>query len=204
MYHVTVEQLRLIEWARQWNWAVKFPDNDTPEEFRSWFPATDVQYAVCRREQKTFEGSHYDFSIPLKSGERTVNLTIVDGARVKEPGASNPNFGAVNVLKLHEWAEFWFTEINNVWANGVQTLSECCRQLDIIHYDPLSRLIEQKSYAVYPSGDLEFQGTSENGPVEFELELIIAGKIPINAKMGMGVSLPNLGTSSFYDLTLPK
>lgn len=189
MYHVNLDQMRLIEWARTYNWAVRFPDGQTPEEFRSWFPATDVTYTMESLQAMNFQGSYRDFSIPEKKNERRVSLTVVDGARMpKNYDYSERAHQGVNVLQLHEWAQIWYNNIHYE-IGGVQTLSEACRQLDVIHYDSMSNLIVKYSWAVFPDGEIEFTGDSEGGsPQQLQLDFIIAGKIPVSGNMFGGAS----------------
>lgn len=189
MYHVTVDQMRLIEWARTYNWAVRFPDGQTPEEFRSWFPATDVNYSMESLQGMNFTGSYRDFSIPEKKGERRVSITLVDGAKMpKNYDYSERAHQGVNVLQLHDWAQTWYKNIHYE-TGGVQTLSEACRRLDVIHYDPMSNIIVQYSWAVFPDGEIEFTGDSEGGsPQQLSLDLVIAGYIPVRPTMLGGPS----------------
>lgn len=115
MYHVSVSDMRLIEWARNWNWAVRFPDKETPEEFQKWFPATDLNYTYAGLESMNLTGSHQDFTIPLRSMEKRAHITLVDGAKRTMGGPQN-----LNVFKLHQWAKTWFEQIVHYSTSHVQ------------------------------------------------------------------------------------
>ena len=168
IYHVTVEQMRLIEWARTHNWAVWFPDfSKTPSDFTTWFPATDINYSIMQLEKQDFSMGVGAFDIPKSKGIYQVTMSIFDGARARVGSATN-------VLQLHKWIETWANEIVDL-EKGVQTLSEACRQLEIIHYDSMSYKIGHVSYAVFPHGEISFVGSSEVDINKIDLTFSIAG-----------------------------
>lgn len=166
MYHVSVEQMRLIEWARSWNWAVRFPDFTTPSDFLEWFPATDVTYSIFQVEKQDFTAGLGAFDIPKSTGIHQVSLTCYDGSRRKGD--------YTNVLQLHKWIKAWGEDIVNL-SIGVRTLTEACRPMEIIHYNSLSNKIGKVSYAVFPHGEINFIGGSEADINKLELTFSIAG-----------------------------
>lgn len=166
MYHVTVDQMRLIEWARSWNWAVRFPDFTTPDDFASWFPASDINYNLLLIEKQDFSAGMGAFDIPKSTNIHQISLTCYDGSRRR--GSST------NVLQLHKWIKEWGEDIVDI-TTGVRTLAEACRPIEILHYNSLSNLIGKVSYAVYPHGEVSFTGGSDADINKLELTFSIAG-----------------------------
>ena len=175
-YHVDVETMRMIEWARSYNWAVKFDHKDTPSEFREWFPATDISYDILLIQKQDFDLGVGAIDFPKSTSVPSVRMTCIDGGKSNKGGRAKgsdagPN---LNVLKLHKWIEDWANEIVKL-DRGVLTLEEACRPIEIIHYNSLSNKIGRAAYAVYPHGEVSFTGNSEATPSQLEITFSIAG-----------------------------
>jgi len=168
MYHVTVEQLRLIEWARSFNWAVRFPDYRTPGDFLEWFPATDVQYNFFWIDKMEFPAGLGAIDFPKSTSISPLTLSIVDGSRRRGP--------STNVLQLHQWLKDWGDDMVDQ-TTGVLTLSEACRPIEIIHYNSVSNLIGKVTYAVFPHGEASFVGGSDSEISKLDLTFSIAGTV---------------------------
>ena len=168
MYHVTVEQLRLIEWARSFNWAVRFPDYRTPGDFLEWFPATDVQYNFFWIDKQEFPAGLGSMDFPKSTSISPLTMSIVDGSRRRGP--------STNVLQLHKWLKDWGDDMVDL-TTGVLTLSEACRPIEIIHYNSVSNLIGKVTYAVFPHGEVNFVGGSESEINKLDLTFSIAGTV---------------------------
>lgn len=107
-YKVTVNQMRMIEWARNWNWAVTidwYGNKDSfihrlidefsgsvaikqlgivetkGHPFDTWLPATDVTYPLGSVEEKPITAYNAGFSLPLNSLGPKIDVTFVDGGR---------------------------------------------------------------------------------------------------------------------------
>ena len=171
MYHVTVEQLRLIEWARSFNWAVRFPDYRTPGDFKDWFPATDVSYNFFWIDKQEFPAGNGTMDFPKSTSISSLNLSLVDGSRRRGPSTT--------VLQLHDWIKAWGDDMVDL-STGVLTLSEACRPIEIIHYNSLSNLIGRIIYAVYPHGEINFTGGSDSEISKLEITFSIAGTVESN------------------------
>lgn len=168
MYHVTVEQLRLIEWARSFNWAVRFPDYRTPGDFLEWFPATDVQYNFFWIDKQDFTAGMGTMDFPKSTAISSLNLSLVDGSRRRGP--------STNVLQLHNWLKAWGDDMVDQTV-GVLTLSEACRPIEIIHYNSVSNLIGKVTYAVFPHGEANFVGGSDAEISKLDITFSIAGTV---------------------------
>lgn len=174
MYHVTVEQMRFIEWARTFNWAVRFPDYRTPRDFQEWFPATDVNYNLFLVEKQDFPAGMGAIDFPKSTSVRQLSLTCFDGSSRKGPDT--------NVLQLHDWIKNWGREIVDL-DSGVLTLTEACRPIEIIHYNSVSNRIGGVTYAVFPHGDVSFTGNSSSEVNSLELTFSVAGVV-IDSQIG--------------------
>lgn len=187
MYHVSVEQMRMIEWARSWNWAVWFPDlATTPEDFVEWFPASDIEYDLAKLNKKEFDTGISDFSIPLSTSECEISLTCYDGG--KKATGKNPD-----LYQLHRWMTRWMAWIADV-TMGVRTLTEACRRIKIVHYDSMSNMLESAQYLVFPTGDVKIKGGSEAENLQLDMSLVIAGRENETWRPSIGLQvLPSAG-----------
>lgn len=181
-YHVTVEQMRMIQWARSWDWAIRFMDTDPyskfPAEFQQWFPATDVTYQMANLESMIIQAGLTEISFPYTTPMKTVNMTIVDGGSIVRPH-QNQSWGHRSVLALHKWLNYWFFSITNHYL-GTACLANACKHLVIYHLSPGDKLIGARSYAVFPQGEVSFNGGSGGDPSTLEATFVIAGHVKTN------------------------
>ena len=190
MYHVTVDQMRLIEWARSWNWAVRFPEYQSgiapvPNDFYEWFPASDIMYNMGIIEKFEHAAGMGAIDIPKSTNVCQITMTVYDGSRRRGENT--------DVLQLHKWIKLWYNEIVNI-EEGVATLSEACKQIEIIHYNSLSNRIDTAAYAVYPHGEVSFTGSSEGDNNKLELSFSIAGTIGTTHESGLSSLLTRFTT----------
>jgi hypothetical protein len=157
----TQDQIRQIEWSRNYLWDVQFPGlYGAPPPFNTWFPATDIKVDEGVLETESFDIFVTSFSIPARTKERTLSLTFVDDAK----------------HTLIDWIKNWMSQIVNY--SGVSTLDQATKQIDITRLDNRRNSIKRESYNVYPEGTIQFLGGSEDAKANsYTVNFIIAGVI---------------------------
>lgn len=169
MFLTSQDQVRQVEWSRNYLWDVQI--SDAPSPFNTWFPATDVAVDMGILESESFDIFVSSFSIPVRTKERTLSLTFVDDAN----------------HTLVDWLTLWYNQIvvpGGIGGGWVQTLEESVKNIQIARLN--SRRVPIKvgsidyieSYAIYPNDTVRFLGGSEESKVNsYEAKFIIAGVI---------------------------
>lgn len=187
MYLKNVNEMVSIEWSREHLWDIKFPDpNGAPAPFNRWFPSSYVSVPMGAVKSKTFEGPLSEYSIPIKTEEKTMSITFFDDTN----------------HTLLDWITYWMNSIfgrnlvSSISAyfvtSYVETLDRTTKRVDI------SRLNSNKeeiiisgdspyvdSYLVYPEDVIGFKGGSEAKPNSYTVKFIIAGIIQQNYVINM-------------------
>ena len=165
MYVTGVEQLRSIEWGRDWLWDIKFPA--APAPFNTWFPASDISFPTAIVSSYKIRGYSREYSAPEGSGEPSLSLTFFDDAN----------------QTLVDWFTFWMRSINSDLYGYALTLDDAVREVDIARLNPDRSLIKvgdsvyEEKYWVYPDGKLEFKGGSANKGKMYSLDFVIVGSL---------------------------
>lgn len=169
MYLRNLDQIRGIEWSRNYLWDIQFPD--APAPFNSWFPATDVSVEMGNLETEKFNIFISDFSIPIRRKERTLSITFVDDVN----------------HTLIDWITLWFDSIvlpGVLPGSGVLPLELAVKPVYIARLDSRRNYVKVGSldyidkYSVYPTDSIKFSGGSGESKVNsYEVEFVIAGVI---------------------------
>jgi len=162
------EQIRTVEWGSTHLWDIKFddaPDPNKPDGFAKWFPAVEVTENVSTLETKDFEFYMSTYSIPATTTLFDLQITFLDDV----------------YLTLQDWFSSW---VNDVMLTGSQyggqfilPLEECCKKVHIMKMNYQREPLKRSSYWVFPKGAMHFEGNSEAGPVQKQVDFVIAGTI---------------------------
>lgn len=163
-YVVSIEQLRSIEWARSWNWAIIF--HNAPPPFNEWFPATSVTENFFAVEKMDFVAGLGNFAIPKSTMFSEIKINVFDGGK---PGE------AKSVIR--KWMRAWSSEICSLSQGYTRTLEEICRDVTIVHYDGKGGNFEASTYKVFPYGNYDWRGTSASEVDAHDFDLIIAATL---------------------------
>jgi len=168
MYLNTQDQVRNINWSRNYLWDIRFPD--APAPFNNWFPATDVTIDMGVITSESFEIFTTNFSLPIRTAERTMSITFIDDAR----------------HTLVDWLTYWMASIvshgDNV-PSGVQTLESAVKSVYIARLDNrhnaliVGNIVYIEAYGVYPDGKIQFLGSSDNGGVNSYTQNFIIAEV---------------------------
>ncbi len=152
-----LEELRQVDWARSWHWDIQFPN--APEPFSKWFPASAIEENLAAVSEYSFEGSYSSYDVPQKSSAFTLNVTFYDSS----------------MLVLHNWFTDWINV--RILGNGnyIACLENAVEPVNIVKLAPNDTLISLKKYLVFPTGSLNYPGSSSPEIISNSIEFKVAG-----------------------------
>lgn len=158
-----LESIRRIDWARSWHWDIQFPD--APEPFKKWFPAIDVDENLGTVDEYNFTAGFSSYNVPKSSQGFTLSVTFPDNSE----------------LVLENWFSDWINkEIFKSGRGGatyIATVASCSKEVKIAKLAPANRLISLNTYLVFPTGNLNYRGSSSaeihSNTVEFKIAAIL-------------------------------
>jgi hypothetical protein len=158
--------MRRIEWARTYNWAVKF--DSAPRPFNEWFPATSVNEAIFNVEKMDFNAGMGSFAVPKNTTMYELKISLVDG------GAQEYQ---TDKYTLHNWIRQWGKDIVSL-DTFVKTVQDpvVSRNCMVVYYDAVESYIQINSYKVFPYGNYSFNGTSDSGVMTLDLDFVITAR----------------------------
>ncbi len=152
-----LDQLRTIQWSKSWKWDVKFPDG--PNNFKEWFPATNVEETVFSLTTYT-AGLPY-LEVPKDKELSTLSLTFIDSIQ----------------LDVEDWLDHWINvEILNEGLY-LSPLKSITKEIRIAKLDNLDNIVHEYGYLVYPKGVYNFSGNSESSTHSSQIEFVIASDV---------------------------
>lgn len=156
-----LEELRKVEWARSWNWDIQFEDPSVPEPFKNWFPATEVEEGIFNLELFQITGGFGTFEIPKSWTALSLQITFVDSA----------------FLVLEHWLKEWVQQ--TIFGSGIHVacLENSVKKVNIAKLTAKGDLVRLNSYLVFPTGPLNFSGSSSADVVSHQVEFRIAKDI---------------------------
>lgn len=157
-----IDELRSVEWSASYLWDIRFTDPTPPAPFNNFFPAQDVQENLTNLESYQQELMHKAVKVPHRSSPRSIAITFAD------------DIDNTLLNWLHEWME---GEIFNDDGSKVKVLDEICRRIDILKLDESRNTLQTTSYWVYPEGPLNFNGTSQAQPHQYNFTFVVAGRV---------------------------
>lgn len=162
---ITIENLRAIEWARDYLWDARFMGQGSSiGPFTNWFPATGVTENLATANNHTFEGFLSSYSVPLSSAEFTIDLMFLDDV----------------THSITDWLSDWIN--NGILNNGqyITTADKAMRMLQIRKLKPDMTVKTDTTYWVIPEGNMDFEGTSESGSHEYSMSFKVLGVRRLN------------------------
>lgn len=152
---ITIENLRAVEWARDYLWDARLMsvNGRGMGPFTNWFPASGVTETTAILNNHNFEGYLSSYSVPLNGSEFTIQLTFLDDIS----------------HSITNWISDW---INIGILNGgayVSTAQTAMRALQIRKLNHDMKVKSDIIYGVIPEGALEFEGSSESGSHEYSM-----------------------------------
>lgn len=150
-----IEQLRQVEWGRQYLWDIKFPT--APEPFGKWFPASDYEEILFDVETHSFKAHTRTLEIPKSRGVSGIQVTFFDDVG----------------LTLNAWFADWVNAGVFLGGMGVATIGEASRELVIQRLDLKREPLHEWTHWVIPKGAYSAVGTSESAPLHPSLSFIV-------------------------------
>jgi hypothetical protein len=189
-----IDQIRNIDFAKGYLWAVRFIEPAPPSPFTNYFPASNIEIGEISLDSYNFESGQSAYRIPERSGVKTVTITFYD----------DENF------TLQRWMSDW---VNIDILNRGQYMSclldghpvEGGRESRTVNFlgDGIvwpTRKIEffrlgrdlepvpntEKTLLIYPEGELSLSATSSSEALQFTLTFVIVGDAAKPAKKKSG------------------
>lgn len=148
-----------IIWSKGFLWEVKFPE--APAPFNDWFPATSVHEPKYLLEGRPFEFANGTATILHKKSAEPIAIEFIEDAK----------------LTLENWFVDWVDEIFNGDGNGMLPFEDAARELEIVKFDTMHKLLKRTAYWVVPTESMFFEGGNDAEPITNNVTLIVAGKI---------------------------
>lgn len=159
-----LEQLRNIEWSRSWTWDIQFEAAGIPEPFSTWFPATEVEEGLFNLEGFQITGGFGTFEVPKSWSMLSLSITFVDSA----------------YLVLEHWLDEWVNTTIFGGGSYVACLEDSLKKVNVAKLDNKREMVSLNSYLVFPTGPLNFSGSSSadisSHQVEFRIAKIVSKK----------------------------
>ena len=167
-----MEALRNLNWSRGYCWYVEL--DGVPNPFQRGgvigLPVTDVTIDIAHGKNFTWEIGTTELSVPLGSQIRHINITFIDDEQAT----------------LCTFFERWYNMIYNDYK-GVLPVTEACKAITITKtkstrsritsmirtYDGSDKIIQGKSFLVYPSGIFQEQEKIDNGPRTYNIDFVV-------------------------------
>jgi hypothetical protein len=167
VYLNRIDQLRTIEWGKEYLWDIQFPS--APSPFNNWFPASNVEFPTATLKSKTFTGALSEYSIPIGTGEHKITITFLDD---------------INHTLL-DWLTAWInTTVVNIEGHAyVKTLDEAKNKVFIARLGndrnalSVGGVAYIEGFWVYPEGSPVFKGGSDSKPFTYSQDFVIIGEL---------------------------
>jgi len=155
------DQVRSIQWGKEYQWDVRFPD--APSPFDKWFPAIDIGEEIAKLETYAFTLYNTSYEIPSHTSLHEVTMTFMDNEK----------------KVLAKWFETWINEeiLNLNTTRRVAPLARCVKQIQIQTLDSAKNDIDNRSYWVFPKGSFSRLGTGSGDIIVTPATLVVAGKV---------------------------
>ncbi len=160
-----ISDLRKHQWDQTHLWDIRFENG--PTKFVNWFPASAISLNQFNLETFDQPAGLMNFSVPFKRPLFELSVTFNDTV----------------FHDVRNWVSDWVnieifgdTDLtgNVQW---VAPLHDAVKKVDIVKLTPLREQIYLRSYYVFPTGALFYEGTSDSNPDEAVLKFVVAGSI---------------------------
>lgn len=155
---LNIDKIRAVEWGRTYLWEVRFIGKSAPKApFNDWFPAVHINENLATINTMQISAGTSTYEVPQSTTLFDITIDFVDDVN----------------LTLEKWLTDW---INSMVVDGrVQYLENCVRDLLVMKLGLDREPISTKSYRVFPSTALYFDGNSESAVPQYSCKFIIAG-----------------------------
>jgi hypothetical protein len=160
----SLEQVRAVNWAPKHLWDVKFTDDPrhtsqlTPP-FTDWMPVSDVTIQEAAHAPHSLELYNQTFEIPAFQSQLSLSMTFYDSSK----------------YEIFTWLEKWIKE--DIQNNGqyITRLEKAVKSVNITKLNSRKSVIDQKSYLVFPKGELVWDGSSIPAAQQYSVSFVIVG-----------------------------
>lgn len=162
LYLSSFARVRAVDWGSQHLFDVRFSDPGL-EEFTEWFPAAEVTENVFALENNEWTFYMSTYPVPMRSSNFTLDITFLDSVR----------------HTVHDWATDWVNR--QILNNGqyISTLEDSVKLVELVRVDAAHDIVRSAAYWVFPTGNLDWQGSAAPETVSNQLQFIIAGTASI-------------------------
>ena len=160
MFLKGVNDFRNVDFERGYLWDIRFDDTQIPSPFNKFFPAVDVEEPFGILNSYSFEAGGTSIQVPQSTNGLELKITFYDESR--------------HILLY--WLKNWMSSISGV--DFVLPLENCVRMAIISRLDLNRESIpgQTHTYWVYPTGEVQFHGTSTSELNNYIVNFVVAGK----------------------------
>lgn len=176
---LTIDKIRSIDWAKKHLWSVKFVEpaiNDS--RFGEFFPASDISFPEFTLESYAFSMGQSSYVIPQSSPRRQMSITFYD---TKDHYLLNwiKTWVNVDILNNGQFISCLMDRhepVVKVPTYGYETVFPCRTiQFEKLDYDLNPIPNTHVTATVYPENEIEFQGSSDSGAIQYTVTFVIVG-----------------------------
>lgn len=151
-----IHDLRLIEWAKSWNWDMCIPS--APAPFNNWFPASESDVGKASVTSYEWSAGNQTLKTPLSTSPKEMRVTFSDD----DKGT------------LEDWLDDWVNK--KIFEDGrVQTLSEATKIAFIARLNNKRQAVSIEEYLIYPEGGINTVRDSQSNVLVHVVTFTIAG-----------------------------
>jgi hypothetical protein len=156
MYITSINQMRGVEWAKNFLWDMMIVG--APAPFDSWFPATEVTEPLASLASHQFTHHIQEFAVPKNTTMSQMSITFLDSYN----------------YKLAQFMSDWYASILGDYT-GLQCLTDAVKEIHIQKLSYRRNVLSHHQYWCYPDGAFNLQLSSSPGPLTHQITLNVAG-----------------------------
>jgi hypothetical protein len=156
---VTINQIRKVQWARSFDWELKFTNNSGLKgDFLNWFPAVEVDFSHWDIASQSFDLSVGTINVPKSKNQTPLRITFNDNAHGD----------------IETWLREWGLSIVSI-GKGLKYLDECTKLVFINKLDVYKKVVSSYKFYIYPEGNMSDSSNNQSSAKVFSQDFRVVG-----------------------------